>query len=316
MTITELHELARNPFDFDSELSRVYAERERHQAKIHSLTDELHRLAGDSKRYRNTSVPVWGLGSQEALRAVQLLAASNDTARTALYSLAGERAVVDALATVITEMDKAYTGWTRFFPSVTKSQPHIHRSLFCRTLHATTVMAWAPALSGKTDDQAVAELDEALCSVCFPDAPVALHEYVSKRSQADQATRAAEKADRDAAKAAKTLTEAEQFRASDGDRITTVAACKDLIRQAVGEEVTLDWYNSPDAAKTWTDPARLAQVRGNVARRLNEMTGDAGQAATVLMEREQRHAGWGMTMEAIAQMRTRKDKAARREWGL
>lgn len=64
--------------------------------------------------------------------------------------------------------------WARYW-LVTTSDGHIHRSTHCSTCNkgrSATGFALAAYLSGKSDVDAVADLGPALCSVCFPDAPV------------------------------------------------------------------------------------------------------------------------------------------------
>ena len=64
--------------------------------------------------------------------------------------------------------------WSRYW-LVTSSDGHIHRSCHCSTCNKglnRTGFALTPFLSGKTDEDAVADLGPALCSVCYPDAPV------------------------------------------------------------------------------------------------------------------------------------------------
>jgi hypothetical protein len=317
-TTPELHELAMDPQAFDTALARLHGNRDHHAATLNAATVKLHELAGDRRSYRNTRTPVWGMSDLEALRDAQRKTAHGDPmAASVLTQRAGFRALVDADDFEIANMDRAYTGWTRFFPSVTKSQPHIHRSLTCRTLHPTTVMTWAPQLSGKTDAEAVAELDEALCSVCFPDAPVALHNYQSRKSQAERDSRAAEKDERDAKRAAKQLAPDEQFKTTGrfSERITTVAACKELIRDAVNQAVEVDYYDRPGAEAEWTgDIESLNRVRRNIRDNLDRMRKNAAEARRVLIAREARHEGWGMTEADIDAMMARKDKSSRREW--
>jgi hypothetical protein len=325
MTNTELHELAKDPQAFDTELARLHDAMTKAQARRDDAWNFIHLGAGDRRVYTGRSA-VWQLRHTEAVNQARQMADEGVTGRhnidmgAKLVELATAEAELDDLLTQVNAMDEVYyeSPWSRFFPSVTKSQPHIHRSLTCHTLHATTVMQWAPGLSGKTDEQAVAELDEALCTVCFPTAPVALHNYQSKRSQAERDQRAAEKLARDAKLAAKQLTEAEQFRTQENnDRITTVAACKELIRKAVEQEVTLAWYSSPAAAQSWqADADSLARVRSNVAASLVKMQADASQARTVLIARETVHPGWGMNATEIEKMKFNKSKSARKEWGL
>jgi hypothetical protein len=153
--------------------------------------------------------------------------------------------------------------------------------------------------------------------VCFPDAPVSLHTYTSRKSQDERDRRAAEKDARAAVKAAKTLTEAEQFKTTGRfpERITTVAACKELIRKAVEAEVELEWINRPER-EARADADMLIRMRSNRYDALGEAISNARQAMTVLIDREQAHEGWGATAADIDAMMARKDKSARKEWGL
>lgn len=68
-------------------------------------------------------------------------------------------------------LESAYTGWSRFF-LVTSSRGHIHSSMSCSTCRPTTTYGWLPELSGLTEAEAVNDHGPALCSVCFPSAPV------------------------------------------------------------------------------------------------------------------------------------------------
>lgn len=68
-------------------------------------------------------------------------------------------------------LNAAYDGWARFFV-VTSSAGHIHSSMSCGTCRVTTTYGWLPSLSGLTEADAVAECGPALCSVCFPSAPL------------------------------------------------------------------------------------------------------------------------------------------------
>lgn len=220
------------------------------------------------------------------------------------------------------ELTKVYSEhrWTRFYPAVTNSTPHIHSSTGCQTLHRgqyMTTMTWATQMSGQTEAQAVADLDEALCSVCFPSAPVALREdYVSRKSQAAKDERAAEKAARDDAKSLKNLTEDEtkRFASIPGigryDAPTTVAAAKVLVRKSAETLVELGWYTSGDAARSmtkangWMDAQDVAehvarQTRNRRAALVTD-TAAAVMAAEILADREAARPGSGQTREASA----------------
>jgi hypothetical protein len=80
-----------------------------------------------------------------------------------------------------------YKGWSRFFMV---PGGHIHSSGNCHTLRYDTDVRWLPTLSGLTEADAVEEHGEILCSHCFPTAPVAWTNGVSKQSIADKALKA------------------------------------------------------------------------------------------------------------------------------
>jgi hypothetical protein len=85
------------------------------------------------------------------------------------------------------EVAKEFRGWSRFF---LVSGGHIHHSTHCHTIRLTTDVGWLPDLSGLTEAEAVEEHGEILCSHCFPHAPVAWTNGVSKASIADKALKA------------------------------------------------------------------------------------------------------------------------------
>jgi hypothetical protein len=85
--------------------------------------------------------------------------------------LAERRADLDAEWVKERELQRQYTGWSRFFV-VTSSTGHIHSSMACHTCKITTTYGWMPDLSGLTEVDAVAKCGPALCSVCFPSAPL------------------------------------------------------------------------------------------------------------------------------------------------
>lgn len=83
-------------------------------------------------------------------------------------------AELDGTFREIDTLDDVYRDhrWSRFF-LVTSSAGHVHSSMNCHTCKQTTTYGWLPALSGKSEEEAVAALGTVLCSVCFPSAPVA-----------------------------------------------------------------------------------------------------------------------------------------------
>lgn len=81
-------------------------------------------------------------------------------------------ALTAARAAVKAHDAAGYTGWTRYL-LCTSSNGHVHSDSGCSTCRPTTTFAPVVSLSGCTADEAIAELGETLCSVCYPDAPIA-----------------------------------------------------------------------------------------------------------------------------------------------
>lgn len=73
----------------------------------------------------------------------------------------------------VDEHDSAgYHGWTRYM-LCTSSNGHVHADTRCSTCRMTTTFAPVVSLSGSTATEAISALGETLCSVCYPDAPIA-----------------------------------------------------------------------------------------------------------------------------------------------
>lgn len=90
-------------------------------------------------------------------------------------------------------------GWTRAYAT----DGHIHRSCSCHTLYATTRIGWLPEQSGLDEAEIVRLAGATACTICYPTAPVA--ELRIAAAAAKTAGRAAAKAERDAAAAAKAI---------------------------------------------------------------------------------------------------------------
>lgn len=76
--------------------------------------------------------------------------------------------------------------WSRYF-LVTSSAGHIHSSTHCHSCRLTTEYGWMPEMSGMSEADAIASLGthaDALCSVCFPTAPVATKRTNITKAQA------------------------------------------------------------------------------------------------------------------------------------
>lgn len=312
-TTQELRFLARNPVAFDTALAALHSQREAVEARIVKLEDQAHREAGDKRVWQGRS-QVWQMSTAHAL-------ANASEATNALHTEGC--AHLRNLNTDIIHMGQVYmeAPWSRFFPTETSSGGHIHSATGCSTLYASTKIFWRPDLSGKTNEEAVADLGPALCQVCFPEAKAehkrqTLGQVAKDRSRAE---RQLLKDQRDAAKAIKTLTPGEQFRTVYGhDTVTTVAACKTLIREAAEASVDVEYTMTDACAALWAEhgPERLAQYRANVAQRAAQVAQDAGNATTILMLREQGKPGTGADAEAIAKMWRTAAAKARKGYGL
>lgn len=84
---------------------------------------------------------------------------------------AAEETLVTAKA-ALTAHEAKYTGWARFF-LVTSSAGHVHSSTSCSTCYITTRFALRTDLSAQSATEAIEALGETLCTVCFPEAPIA-----------------------------------------------------------------------------------------------------------------------------------------------
>lgn len=86
--------------------------------------------------------------------------------------------------------------WSRFY-LVTNGNGHVHSSTHCTTCYMNTSYAWLPQLSGASEDEAVEEYGEKMCTVCFPSAPANPKFHGPGRIDREaQAAKAAEKAEK------------------------------------------------------------------------------------------------------------------------
>jgi hypothetical protein len=103
-------------------------------------------------------------------------------------------------------------GWNRFFLVASSNGGHVHRSQSCSTCNVRTRFIWLTDESGKSEEEIVELAGDGACTVCYPSAPVAdpkhprPNPFEDPEVKAAREQRAAEKAARDAAKAAKGIT--------------------------------------------------------------------------------------------------------------
>lgn len=131
---------------------------------------------------------------------------------TVARELIDVRAALGPIELRINELSREFLrrgGWNRAY-FVTNNNGHIHRSTQCTTCYWSTQFRFLPQVSGMTDEEIVSLAGETACTVCYPEAPVDVLKRASRlvdpETAAKKAERAAEKATKDAAKAAKAIT--------------------------------------------------------------------------------------------------------------
>lgn len=95
------------------------------------------------------------------------------------------RALTDAITIRNAEFDRR-GGWPRKF-LVTSSAGHLHADMCCSSCRPTTTYGWFVELSGMEEAEAIAFLGDradALCSICYPSAPVAPRRTNISKAQA------------------------------------------------------------------------------------------------------------------------------------
>lgn len=191
MTTTTAKALAdQTPREIDEALEALYlAEMSLDQA-VAVATESLHHAAGERKHYQGRSRKgIWLTTTAQAEAAVAALVDGHAAKHQELWC---SRCPVDALAaytTAVTALaanqaqqaplhaEYARRPWSRYFTCMANGG-HVHSSMRCSTCNRgqeMTRFGWTPALSGLTEDEAVALLGDyasSLCTVCFPSAPV------------------------------------------------------------------------------------------------------------------------------------------------
>ncbi len=164
-----------DPQAHDTKLAALYFELEKtrrtesHQREriIHSAGEVARRFGKDTKRGWGSEVDYHSFDE-----AIVILSQREDRdSSIALAEYEQTTSLIEATEEAIEVAESEYTGWSRFF-LVTSSQGHIHRDMRCTSCYQTTTYGWLPELSGKSESEAVAVHGPALCTVCFPSAPV------------------------------------------------------------------------------------------------------------------------------------------------
>jgi len=300
--------------EIDTRELELITRRQAIQEQRERLVHQAHGMVGDGTDYQYGR-RVWRMSDGRALEVLLSMSEGRDQhdlsagkRPSELLALIEEKqAGIDEMTRLIEVLEdkfRKHGGWTRYFPCL-NADGHIHSTLRgCQTVRWDTRMGWEPAYSGLTPDEAIhgipgqfEGLGETLCSVCFPDAPAQWCRTRSEVTRAErEAARDAKNAARNAVKAAKNL--AEPFRCWDGDRITTVAAAKAVVRRPAETQVELEWNKTLEASKRWEDQDRYADFIARMEHRLEMERADAVQLSYILIAREAAAPGTGWSQAA------------------
>lgn len=193
------------------------------KARLASAFDSVHYAVSDERNRRFDPRSGWKLSDEQAI-----VKAQERIAAKAFRSNEGESAL-DRLTQAGVELDQAKAAqaladkwadhgrWNRY---AIVPGGHIHTQMGCFTLKWNTDVRWAYPISGDSVDEAISTYGEALCTHCFPEAPVATtiakvaadaqgNPLTKAQAQAAKDAKAAEKAAKAAAKAAAAVVDPE-----------------------------------------------------------------------------------------------------------
>ena len=202
-TTTSIHEHA---VEVDTRLAKAYQCLSDVLGNIKRAEDDLHRIAGH--KFDRYATQQWSGTLEEAIATYDSL----DNWKQERHALAlRERRLGielrDKEYAIIDECNadwRANGRWSRFY-LVTNTNGHIHSSVNCSTCFHDTNFAWLTHLSGLDEVDAVQAEGEVLCTICYPSAPVAWTNGMSRRDKEAKAEREAVKAERQRIKAEKSL---------------------------------------------------------------------------------------------------------------
>jgi hypothetical protein len=136
----------------------------------------LDEVAADMQARRDEQLPYWSDNKYTDAADVDRMVAYSIGELNQTEQAYTDAAVAAADAYLAIKLhERQYTGWQRYF-LVTSSAGLVHRSVNCSTCNKgrqATTFALLPSCSGRSHEALVAALGPSLCSVCFPDAPVA-----------------------------------------------------------------------------------------------------------------------------------------------
>jgi hypothetical protein len=132
----------------DAQLADLQNALNKHLNRINNAFNSLNRYGFDLERAR-------------------IAGQTNSTFRIKVETIDSETAKADVIKAEMRELNEThYTGWNRFF-----LVQHLHNTIYCSSFRWNTQIAWCPEISGLTEEEAVAEYGETLCTKCFKSAP-------------------------------------------------------------------------------------------------------------------------------------------------
>ena len=191
---------------------------------------------------RNTR---WGMTLKDAEAKNVELAATDTTymgrqAQDRLDKLAEARAALAEANAAVQAQDALWTlhgQWNRY---AVVPRGHIHTEFGCFTLRSDTDVRWAFEVSGDSVEEAIEVYGEALCSHCFPDAPV---DKTTGKVEVDEQGNPITKAAAEAARAARQAEKDAKLAAKNAKKVFEPGTTRQVVSiegEAVSTEVALN----------------------------------------------------------------------------
>lgn len=188
-----------SPAEVDGFLASANDAAGRVEQSLEYAIDSVHRAAGDKRQGSSGySQGPWEMSLDDAMDMAERWALERGFESSSVKDVRQGFAMLKALREEVGRLNAEFErrgGWSRFF-IVQNAGGHIHSSMNCSTCNKVTSRGWSQtkfgwltALSGQSEEQAVAEQGAILCTVCFPSAPV---EWTNKY-EVEKAARAAER---------------------------------------------------------------------------------------------------------------------------
>lgn len=212
----EAYDPEKTPIETDTKLWTLYRQMETAERKLSYAISPVHHAIGDkgyASRRGRTHVMVYDKSIAQAHEELQEKVATltqeigglpyedmktREDLDNYFALIRGKEALnkydeavekLDSIVQAMEKEDKIFQKhqWSRFFMV---PGGHIHESMNCSSCNkgsTPTKFGWLPSLSGKQEEQAVAEHGALLCTVCFPSAPTEWTDHYEKEEARKQA---------------------------------------------------------------------------------------------------------------------------------